>query len=400
MWKFVILAASIAGGADVEVTSLDGDVTSGSVKSLNDREVVIAGSEGEQKIAIEDLKSLIPKDASIKAVKGAKQIYLRGGSTLMATDYTVAKNRASLTMAGSSDKLELSTRHVDSVRYLDGGEKAIAQWKEIRSEELAGDAIVLRKTNDQGEIRLDYLEGVLLDIDSEKITFEYDDQEVPVNISKVYGVIYYSARKEELPRPICQIADRHGSVWNARELTVDDNEISFTSSAGLAQSISWESVGQIDFSTGNVVYLSDLEFLSFKWTPYISSQFSDELSKLFRPMLDNSFDGKHLKVGGKTFRKGPALRSRTKIEYKLPEDVTKFVAVIGVDDRAVRSGAVELSVYADGEAIYTTTVTGESEPIPLLLDITNRRRLAVIVDFSDDADIADQINLCNARFTK
>jgi hypothetical protein len=117
-------------------------------------------------------------------------------------------------------------------------------------------------------------------------------------------------------------------------------------------------------------------------------------------MLDNSFDGKHLKVGGKTFRKGLALRSRTKIEYKLPEDVTKFVAVIGVDDRAVRSGAVELSVYADGEAIYTTTVTGESEPIPLLLDITNRRRLAVIVDFSDDADIADQINLCNARFTK
>ncbi|MFT7639481.1 MAG: hypothetical protein ACI9G1_001217 [Pirellulaceae bacterium] len=400
MWKFVILAASIASGVDVEVTSLDGNVSSGSVKSLTDQEVVIASSDGEKNIPIEELKSLIPKNALITPVKGANQIDLRGGSTILASSFSVVKNRASVTLAGSDDKIELSTRHLDAVRIFDGGEKAIAQWQAIRKAEIAGDAIVLRKSNDQGEIRLDYLEGVLLDIDAEKVTFEYDGEVIPVSRSKVYGIIYYSPRKEELPRAVCQIADRFGSTWNARELKVDDNGISFSSPAGLSQTIRWESVGQVDFSAGNVVYLSEIEFLSFKWTPYISSQFSAELSKLFRPMLNSSFDGKYLKVGGKTFRKGLALRSRTKIEYKLPEEVTKFVALIGVDDRAVRSGAVEITILADGEEIYKATVTGESEPISLSLDISNRRRFAVVVDFSDDADIADQINLCNARFTK
>ena len=46
------------------------------------------------------------------------------------------------------------------------------------------------------------------------------------------------------------------------------------------------------------------------------------------------------------------------------------------------------------------TITGKSEPINLSLDVRGVKRLSLLVDFGDDLDVGDQLNLCDARLVE
>jgi hypothetical protein len=45
-------------------------------------------------------------------------------------------------------------------------------------------------------------------------------------------------------------------------------------------------------------------------------------------------------------------------------------------------------------------VTGRDKAFPVDLDITGVKRLKILVDFGEEMDIADHLNLCDARLTK
>ena len=86
--------------------------------------------------------------------------------------------------------------------------------------------------------------------------------------------------------------------------------------------------------------------------------------------------------------------------YLLTEDFRRCQALVGIDDRVREGGNVRLVISGDDKELFSQAITGHDEPFPLDLDITGVKRLKIVVDFGDELDIADHLNLCEARLTK
>ena len=124
------------------------------------------------------------------------------------------------------------------------------------------------------------------------------------------------------------------------------------------------------------------------------------LAKAAGPRRDAAIEGGPLRLGGKSYSKGLAIRSRTRLVYRLPSGFTRFKATAGIDDAVRPGGNIELTLLADGKQLLKTTITGEDDPQPISVDVRGVVRLTILVDFGKDQDVADHLDLAEARLTK
>src|SRR6202011_994048 len=119
------------------------------------------------------------------------------GSQLAAASYNVKQGTPQIELAGG-ERLALATRLIRTARFQDlSDDKLTAEWSKIVEGTIAGDLLVVRKKG-----ALDYLEGVLADVDAESVHFTHDDESVAVKRPKVEGLVYYHARAGELPEAV------------------------------------------------------------------------------------------------------------------------------------------------------------------------------------------------------
>jgi hypothetical protein len=166
----------------------------------------------------------------------------------------------------------------------------------------------------------------------------------------------------------------------------------------------WVPVDQItrlDFTAGKIAYLSDLEPESVEWTPLIDfGKAGTSLAEYYAPRKDQSREQKPISLDGKQYAKGLALYSRTAMTYRLPAGSTRFKAVAGIDDAVGDGGHVRLQISADDKKLFDAPIAGKDGPTSIDLDVAGARRLSILVDYGDDLDAADHLDLADARIVK
>jgi hypothetical protein len=126
---------------------------------------------------------------------------------------------------------------------------------------------------------------------------------------------------------------------------------------------------------------------------------------MFAPRNDESLEGGPLQLGyadGRTieYAKGISMHSRTEMVYRLTSPYRRLQAVVGIDNRLRPAGNVVVTIFNDAQPIWQETISGKQDPIDLDLDIQGVQRLRILVDFGNDLDIADHLNMCDARIVK
>jgi hypothetical protein len=101
-----------------------------------------------------------------------------------------------------------------------------------------------------------------------------------------------------------------------------------------------------------------------------------------------------------SYDRGISLHSRTRIAYDLPVGVRYFRARAGIDAANRQSGHVRLVIYGDREQLFATEVSGRDGPRDISVDLTGVRLLELFVDYGENQDVGDHLNLCNARLIK
>ena len=296
----------------------------------------------------------------------------------------------------SAKPLELATRDIRAVRLQSQTDSVAAEWSRILESGADGDLLVIREGDS-----IDYHRGVLGAVDDNVVRFDLDGELLPVKRSKVHGLVYYQSAGRNLPEPVCRVIDSDGSQWMVRTIRLEDEDFAWTTPLGLEVTRRPAEVARIDFSQGKITYLSDLEPESVVWTPYFGTgKGQPTLSGFFAPRKDRGLDPGPLQLGGKRYRKGLALHSRTKMVYRLPGPCRRFKATVGIDDRVRPQGNVRLVIQGDERVLLETVVAGTDPPMPIDLDVTGVRRLGILVDFGGDLDVADHLDLCEARVAK
>src|SRR5262249_44507310 len=134
-------------------------------------------------------------------------VELIDGSVLPVKGIRVDKSQAILAIAAPAatdiKQLTIPIAQIAAIRLrpLDG--PLVAQWDEMRRQNLANDVIAVLKKDGKS---LDYAEGMMGNIGDDKIEFKLDGELQRVDRAKIAGAIYYrpDRRMKEEPRASIQ----------------------------------------------------------------------------------------------------------------------------------------------------------------------------------------------------
>lgn len=358
----------------------------GSLSQLTADGAVITTGEGGATVSAEDLLEIrFPGRKPVLPPRDSIHVTLTDGSHFACKSFALAAQRAQPTIEGL-EPFDFSSRSLATIR-LAPAEGAIAElWSDMQKRDFETDALIIRK----GDI-LDYLTGVIGDIDDKTVKFLIDNDELELPREKVFGLIFYH-RTSRNTKSVCGISLTDGGLLLARSVELMDTNLNARLSVGGSLELPLSKIESLDFSNGKVVYLASMEPRDVQYVPYF------DITWTYR--RNSNLDGGPIRLDGKTYSKGLSIHSRTTLKYRLRGDYRRFRAVMGIDQIVEGRGNVKVVISADDNVLLETTVKGTDKPQTLDLDVSGARDLTILVDFGEDLDIADHLDLADARVTK
>ena len=289
------------------------------------------------------------------------------------------------------------------------------QWLAFLARSNDKDMLVVEKRDGSG---LDFLAGVVVAVNLEDVPFLLDGSEIPVPRKRIVGVVFAKTEQPAAAPTGIAIELHDGSVIRGRDAFLEDEKLNFEASWEQFVELKIANVASIDFSSGRLHFLSDLEPLEEtyfglepagqEWGTQFEADRSTRtgLSSLWRMSKDRFPNSGRppLTLRGQRFRKGLCIFPSAKIEYALDGNYTSLQALVGVDDDVAfnqqegrKQTAVELRIEADGEQIFKTLINALDEPLPIDLKMTGVTTLSLIVDFGDGSSVCDFLDLADAR---
>ena len=395
MLNLVIIALLSAALPEVEVQTVEGEQFAGTLVEWKAERLVLKTEDGQRSLSADELSALAPRHPSTADLAvGKVEVQLVDGSSFSASQYTARAGTAAVVLPGGR-KLSVPRESVSAVRLQGSGAAAGAQWERILKNRPTADILVVQR----GEA-LDYHKGVIREVSESEVLFELDGEALPVKRTKVAGLVYYCPPGNKLAGTLCRIVDMTGARWIVREVQFD-GEVRWTTLSGVLCNRPVEELKRVEFASDKVLYLSDLKAESVEWVPWFQpDKEQDFLSQFFAPRQDRTPEGKPLHLGGKAYRKGLAMNSRTTAVFRLPDRYRRFKATAGIDDEMRPRGSLQLVIRGDDRVLLETEITGTEEPRNIDLDVTGVRRLTVTAEFGKEMDQGDHLLLCEARVIK
>ncbi len=409
----LICAAVLAAPLEVDLQTVAGESHHGALVAISADEIALATADGDKRWPLVDVLDI----ASAKAPRGAATpaviVTLRDGSCVHAAAYTTVGETATIELADGA-KLSVPTQGVHWVRWPQSGAPLAAAavanaaapaadpgaqaWQQFVEQPIEADLLVVRKKDE-----VDSVDGQIGDVGAESVAFVMDDEKLDVKRAKIVGIVYYRAEEAASPAPLAKVQTADGSAWAAKSLTLTDAGCTLETAAGAKVNVPAAALARIDFSQGKVLYLSDLDWdaAQSERTPYFGPPMPLDASvDPYAPQRDRALEGGELTLARRTYRKGLALHSRTRLVFRLPEGYRRLTALAGIDDRLSDQGSVRLEIVGDERTLLSAIVSGGDAPLPVDLDVGGVRRLTILVDFANDQDVADHLDLCELRIIK
>ena len=394
MWIGLVLTL-LSAEPNWKAHTVTGETRCGTLAEMAAEGVVLQTADGRVTLPLDQILDIVPATTSVASDDpSVVWVELIDSSALAARSYTVSEGQATIGLAHGKS-LAVPTAAVAQVRFQTLAEPSAAEWSRLLTQPRDTDLLVIRKDE-----AIDYHNGVVRDVTAAEVLFEVDGDRLPVKRSNVVGLLYYHPPGEKLPDSICTITDAAGSCYAVHALRLDQ-AIQATTPAGLAVSLGLDEVCKFEFANRRIVYLSDLKPDNVEWVPFFAPDKDlPLLAQFYRPRQDCGFDDDPLRLGGRVYRKGLALHSRTLLTYRLPDRFRTFKASVGIADAVRPRGKVHVVIQGDGRILWEQDASGRQDPAEVSLAIGGVRRLSILVDFGGSPSAGDQLFLCKARVIK
>ncbi len=186
-----------------------------------------------------------------------------------------------------------------------------------------------------------------------------------------------------------------------KSMSLEGNMLAVTTGSGISQQLELNQIKSGIFHPEKIQYLSDLKPEQVTVTPLIElPKQSATIQRYFAPRIDRGRDDELMKLDGKNYTKGISLISRSEMTFKIPTKFRRFQAIVGIDDSVGDEGHVVFKVMGDGKELFNQPISGKEKAVPLDIDISNVRKLTILVDYGDDLDVGDYLDICDARIVK
>lgn len=321
--------------------------------------------------------------------------------------------------SNQADRDKLFDRMFPTPSRVQQGENAAANPKSPDAPEMSPTANAAASSDvlllDNG----DELPGRLLSIADGSAQFQTDVGPIDVKVSRITAILFQRPDMRDTDPQAFRVwagfAD--GSRLLVTQLTVENDSLNLTvfgQSPIVLHASASSSLVFLQPLGPRVAYLSDLTPTEYRQTPYLA---------LAWPLgVDRNVAGGFLRAGGRLCLKGLGVHSAARLVYNLgnapdngiaprragerPEakaagGFDRFRADLAIDDSTDGGGSVVFRVLVDGQERYVSpTIRGGVAPTPISVDIRGAKRLELIVDYADRADVLDHADWLDARLTR
>ena len=347
----VLIATSLAANTPPLFTAktVEGRQVQGTLAAWNEQMLTLQEGDQAQQLPVDQLLTVLPSETlPASPIVAPVWVTMMDGSVIKAESF-LAEAAAATATTNRAGIIRLSPASLDCVRFREVPPALEERWNEILQKPIDQDMLVLST----GE-SLDYLGGLVRAIREKELDFELDGDLVPVRRGKVFAVRYYRPDRMESDAPLARLVDDGGSTWVLQNVAFSKSNatIEATAACGIQLSLPLQAIARIEFAGVGLVYLSDLDPDSYRWTPYFGREGSlPVLEKFYRPRKDTALDSSAIRLDGIQYDRGLALHSRTEMTYRLPEPFQRFQALAGIDDRlrprgTSCSGSLEISKFS------------------------------------------------------
>ncbi|MEZ6128227.1 MAG: NPCBM/NEW2 domain-containing protein [Planctomycetaceae bacterium] len=411
VFKFIAISLALM---DVRVSLLDGQAIEGTLQQLNADSVVVAVDGTDQSLPVEDVVELkFPHPDKLEAEP--LQMILRDASEIPITEATATSETVTAKSVVLGD-LNVRRPAVRAIRLQPLKDEWQPQWTAFLERSNDKDLLIVAKRDGSG---LDFLAGVVGSVGAEEVPFLLDGDEIPVPRSRVFGVVFAVSKEADTDRSVgLALQLTSGATLKARSVTLAGEQFEFETAWGQTLSLRSERLSGIDFSSGRLHYLSDLEPLSERyfgldppgreWGPLFEADLATRtgLSSQWRMSRDRFPNNGRppLTLRNTVYRKGLCIFPKAAIEYALDGQYSRLTAIVGVDDDVAYNQqkgqpptAVELRIEADGEEVFRRLVKAPEAPFPLDVPLAGVTTLTILVDFGDGESTCDYLDLADAK---
>ena len=186
IWNaLVVLMSNVVIGLPIaDVALIDGSQFNGELTAISDTEVKITADGQTQAIASEQLQAIVlsKKQPTIPEGNNIK-VTLHDGSELKAKSVLATTSNARVTM-GDELSYRLKSDSIASIQFKPLTEQAQEDYDRILKGESTGDVIIILRPSGA----IDELEGIVERVDNEAVTFNFDGDRIPIELSKLAGV--------------------------------------------------------------------------------------------------------------------------------------------------------------------------------------------------------------------
>lgn len=383
------LAAATASADDV--TTSAGKRISGKLVGVDAQGVTFSSGEAQAKIAGKDIVVVdfgnpvvaISKDKETGKELKSIEVELIDGSIFRCAKFALKEKKVEADVfpaaKGEAPAFELPMTTLFSVMRDAGDAKHREAWKKMLAGRGKRDLYVIREPD-----ALNFVQGTILGgtADGAEVNFEKEDgSKTALRQSRAGGYVFAQALPKEVPQMLCKVNDVFGNSLVAQSVELVSSGVTVKTVAGVVVRYpSTASLSKLDYSQGNVAYLSDLD-------PRVDAPESPMDEKGLRlnvaaPYLrDRSLAGDTLKLGTETFAKGLLIAPDTVLTYTLNGDYREFKAVAGIPDYTPDANLeAKLTIEADGRSVFSETIKRKDKPKGISLDVKGVKSLRIVIE--------------------
>ena len=392
----LVAGARSADPEPVEVRTLTAQTIKGNLESINDNELVIAGSGP---VKMDQVVDLVFSANQPQAGDRYSDIELTDGSLLHCSQFSLKGNKVDLKLVQGVEIKDLPLAAIAGILNDAHEPKNREEWQKLIAKRGNRDLLAIRAADGV----VNPLEGTLGEGDAQGETIEFETtsgKKAKPRLDRVHGMAFLRRPAGDVAPTLCRAQDLSRDVLVVAKLGMTESGYSITTVAGAKADFPMKSFTRWDFSKGKLAYLSDLEA---KPSETSNVNFVEHYRR------DKNLDGEPIRLPQKNqdgvtalqlFPKGLSLHAYTELLYDIGGEYKEFKAVLGVDPKVQGDSHVKVTIEGDGKELFSGEINRKDEPRPLTLDIKNVKQLRIVVASAGLLDLGNHVCLADAKVSK
>lgn len=406
-----------AACAQTQIAPIDRAPFSGQVLAISNTSVEIAEGNKLTQIATDKLRRLgfsgqaeSSSSSAIGSADGgalARQSTLVDGSTFQFSQFTMSAGTAEFQLPGAQ-KLSVPATQLHRVQLQQLNEAQAAQWQAISQSRTSSDLLVLIRANDA----LEKLEGVISKISTESVSFDFGGQVIDAPLAKLAGITFFTSpeasrgsttagqgdKEKQNGKLIAIVSDRSHNKWLAAniEMARGSSNVELRLQGGLPVTLPLDQVREIDFSSGNMRFLAELQPLVNESTGrfQLGIEIAGAASLFGARVSEQRQRGTH--------SLGPSLEflGSGVVEYRVPPEFSRLVGAFELRPKGSRFTPCRVTIKLENKVLWQEILTevGQLKQIDVLIEPDQRLRIEVQAD--SPTPVGDVVLCHDLRFIK